>query len=395
MSKSSGTVAASSAFAFVLVLGIVNLFADMTYEGGAAINGQFLASLGASAFTVSVIAGIGEFLGYSLRSVAGYIADKTGKYWVITFIGYTVNLLAVPAMALAFHWQVAGALILAERIGRAFRKPTIEAMLSYSTGKHGKGWVYSFNTAMDETGAVAGPLLVALVLYWKGDFRTSYAMLLVSGLLAFAALVVARIVFPVPSRLEEGGPPTTHTTQFTRAYWFYMIAASLFGAGLMSFELVAFHLSKSGIVTEHWLPIFLALATVASVIASLILGRLYDQIGIHGAIGAVILAAGFSPLVFLGGFWSALFGLLLWGIGYATQDTLLKVLIASELPEGKRNFAFGVFYLGYGGGWLIGSLVTGLLYEQSRWGLIAFAATVQLSAIPFFLLGAKTSGAKR
>lgn len=395
MSKNSGTVAASSAFAFVLVLGIVNLFADMTYEGGAAINGQFLASLGASAFTVSVIAGIGEFLGYSLRSVAGYIADKTGKYWVITFIGYTVNLLAVPAMALAFHWQVAGALILAERIGRAFRKPTIEAMLSYSTGKHGKGWVYSFNTAMDETGAVAGPLLVALVLYWKGDFRTSYATLLVSGLLAFAALVVARIVFPVPSRLEEGGPPTTHTTQFTRAYWFYMIAASLFGAGLMSFELVAFHLSKTGIVTEHWLPIFLALATVASVIASLILGRLYDQVGIHGAIGAVILAAGFSPLVFLGGFWSALFGLLLWGIGYATQDTLLKVLIASELPEGKRNFAFGVFYLGYGGGWLIGSLVTGLLYEQSRWGLIAFAATVQLSAIPFFLLGAKTSGAKR
>ncbi len=395
MSKSSGTVAASSAFAFVLVLGIVNLFADMTYEGGAAINGQFLASLGASAFTVSVIAGIGEFLGYSLRSVAGYIADKTGKYWVITFIGYTVNLLAVPAMALAFHWQVAGALILAERIGRAFRKPTIEAMLSYSTGKHGKGWVYSFNTAMDETGAVAGPLLVALVLYLKGDFRTSYAMLLVSVLLAFTALAIARIVFPVPSRLEEGGPPTTHTTQFTRAYWFYMIAASLFGAGLMSFELVAFHLSKTGIVTEHWLPIFLALATVASVIASLLLGRLYDQIGIHGAIGAVILAAGFSPLVFLGGFWSALFGLLLWGIGYATQDTLLKVLIASELPEGKRNFAFGVFYLGYGAGWLIGSLVTGLLYEQSRWGLIAFAATVQLSAIPFFLLGAKTSGAKR
>lgn len=395
MSKSSGTVAASSAFAFVLVLGIVNLFADMTYEGGAAINGQFLASLGASAFTVSVIAGIGEFLGYSLRSVAGYIADKTGKYWVITFIGYTVNLLAVPAMALAFHWQVAGALILAERIGRAFRKPTIEAMLSYSTGKHGKGWVYSFNTAMDETGAVAGPLLVALVLYLKGDFRTSYAMLLVSVLLAFAALAIARIVFPVPARLEEGGPPTTHTTQFTRAYWFYMIAASLFGAGLMSFELVAFHLSKTGIVTEHWLPIFLALATVASVIASLILGRLYDQIGIHSAIGAVILAAGFSPLVFLGGFWSALFGLLLWGIGYATQDTLLKVLIASELPEGKRNLAFGVFYLGYGGGWLIGSLVTGLLYEQSRWGLIAFAATVQLSAIPFFLLGAKTSGAKR
>src|SRR5215831_3295289 len=92
---------APSAFNFVLTLGIVNLFADMTYEGGGSINGPFLGSLGAGAATISIVAGLGEFLGYSLRSVAGYIADKTGKYWPITFIGYTINLLAVPAMALA------------------------------------------------------------------------------------------------------------------------------------------------------------------------------------------------------------------------------------------------------------------------------------------------------
>jgi len=78
----------------------------------------------------------------------------------------------------------------------------------------------------------------------------------------------------------------------------------------------------------------------------------------------------FSPLVFFGSFWPALAGLLLWAIGYATQDTLLKVLIASVLPEGKRSFAFGLFYLGYGGGWLLGSVVTGLLYEHSRAALV-------------------------
>jgi hypothetical protein len=198
MTKYSLTASASSAFRFVLILGIVNLFADLTYEGGAAINGQFLASLGASAFAVSVIAGFGEFLGYTLRSVAGYVADKTGKYWLVTFLGYAVNLLAVPMMALAFSWQAAGALILAERIGRAFRKPTIEAMLSYSTGKYGKGWVYSLNTAMDETGAAVGPLIIALAIYLKADFRTSYALLLAPALAAVVALVFARIVFPVP-----------------------------------------------------------------------------------------------------------------------------------------------------------------------------------------------------
>jgi MFS family permease len=379
-------ISASSAFAFVMTMGLVNLFADMTYEGGASINGLFLGALGASAAAISIVAGLGEFLGYTLRSVAGYVADKTGKYWLITFLGYGINLLAVPAMALAGSWQAAGILILAERIGRAMRKPTVEAMLSYSTGKHGKGWVYAVNTALDETGATIGPLLIALALYLKADFRTGYGLLLISSLLALTALIVARIYFPVPSRLEAGGPSTAKAKGFTRAYWLYMIAGSCFAAGLMSFELVSYHLSSSRIATGHWIPILLALATVMAVAASLALGKLFDRIGISAVIIAVVLASLFSPLVFFGGFWPALGGLLLWGIGYATQDTLLKVLIASVLPEGKRNFAFGLFYLGYGGGWLIGSVTTGLLYEHSRVALVIFAVAMQLASLPFFIL---------
>jgi MFS family permease len=373
-------------------MGLVNLFADTTYEGGASINGQFLGSLGASAAAISIIAGVGECLGYSLRSVAGYLADRSGKYWPITFAGYAVNLLAVPAMALAGTWQMAGAFVLAERIGRAFRKPTVEAMLSYSTGKHGRGWVYAVNTAMDETGAAIGPLLLGLVLFRGADFRTGYTLLLISSVLALVTLVGARMVFPVPSRLEAGGPPTAHANGFTTAYWLYMAAGTCFAAGLMSFELLAYHLSSTGTVTEHWIPIFLAVATVGSVVASLILGRAYDRVGVAAVVAAVILASSFSPLVFFGGFWVTLAGLVLWGIGYATQDTLLKVLISSVLPEGRRNFAFGVFYLGYGGGWLVGSVTTGLLYERSRLALVLFAIIAQLASLPLFVLAARRAG---
>src|SRR5436190_4106586 len=117
MKKRSFAVPVSSAFAFVLTMGVVNLFGDMTYEGGASINGPFLGTLGASAAAISIIAGVGEFLGYSLRSVSGYVADKTGRHWPVTFIGYAINLLAVPAMALAGNWPVAASLVLAERIG--------------------------------------------------------------------------------------------------------------------------------------------------------------------------------------------------------------------------------------------------------------------------------------
>ncbi|HEY1307894.1 MAG TPA: MFS transporter [Vicinamibacterales bacterium] len=377
---------ASSAFRFVLVMGMVNLFADTTYEGGASINGQFLGSLGASAAAVSIIAGVGEFLGYSLRSVSGYVADRTGRHWPITFIGYTINLLAVPAMALAGSWHAAGAFVLAERIGRAIRKPTVEAMLSYSTGKHGRGWVYAVNTALDETGATIGPLLIALVLFRGADFRSGYRLLLFSSLFALAALVLARVQFPVPSKLESGGPPTAPAKAFTKSYWLYMVAGTCFAAGLMSFELIAFHLSRTGTVPAQWIPVFLAVSTAGGVVASLILGKSYDRVGIATVVAAVILSSLFSPLVFFGGFWIALAGLMLWGVGYATQDTMLKVLIASVLPEGRRNLAFGVFYLGYGAGWLVGSITTGLLYDRSRAALVVFAVVVQLASLPFFVL---------
>jgi MFS family permease len=382
--KPASVAPAAAAFAFVLTLGVVNLFADITYEGGASINGPFLGTLGASAAAISIIAGIGEFLGYALRSVAGYISDKTGKYWLVTFIGYSVNLLAVPALALAGNWPVAAGLVLAERVGRAIRKPTVESMLSYTTGSLGKGWVYALNSALDETGATVGPLLMALVLFLNGSYRTGYALLLISALLALVALTVARVVFPLPSRLEEGR--TAPERRFTRAYSLYMVAGALFAAGLMSFELISYHLSSTGTVTGYRIPLFLALSTGFGVVASLVLGRMYDRIGLPVVLIAVVLSALFAPLVFLGSFLTALVGMLLWGIGYATQDTLLKAVVAGVLPEGRRSLAFGLFYTGYGAGWLVGSVTTGLLYERSRVALVVFSVVVQLASLPVFLL---------
>jgi MFS family permease len=373
------------AFRFVLVMGLVNLFADTTYEGGAGINGPFLGSLGATAAATSMIAGLGEFLGYAVRPLSGWIADRTGRHWPITFVGYAINLLAVPAMALAGSWQVAALLVLAERIGRAIRKPTVEAMLSYAAGRHRRGWVYAVNTAMDETGATIGPLLMALVLARDGSYRTGYGLLLGSSLLALVSLGAARVVFPDPSRLATGASPTTGSARFGRGYRLTMLAGSLFAAGLMSFEFIAWHLSSSGVVTGAWVPAFLAIATAGGVVASLVLGRLYDRLGTRVVVAAVCLTALFPPLVFFGGFGATLAGLLLWGVGYATQDTLLKALIAGAMPEGRRNLAFGLFYLGYGGGWLLGSVTAGLLYERSRLAVVVFAVAVLLASVPLFV----------
>lgn len=382
----------STAFRFVLTMGVVNLFADITYEGGGSINGPFLGMLGAGAALISIIAGLGEFLGYSLRAVSGHVADRTGKYWPLSFIGYAVNLLAVPAMALATSWQLAAILILAERIGRAIRKPTIETMLSYTTDRFGTGWVFAVNTALDETGATLGPLLVAAVLFFKGSYHMAYAMLLISSLLALASLTIARLGYPVPANLAEGKPAPER--EFTSAYWLYMTGGALFAAGLMSYELISFHLVATGLVSKVWMPVMLAFATGSGVFINLALGHLFDRAGMSVVLGAVIVSAMFTPLVFSGSLVPVLIAMPLWGVGYAVQDTLFKALVAGLLPERKRGFAFGLFYAGYGTGWLAGSIAVGLLYQVSHFGLVVFAVAAQLCSLPFFILGRRRQRAR-
>src|SRR6266568_9360702 len=192
---------AKTAFGFVLIIGIVNLFADMAYEGGRSIAGPFMGSMGASAAVVGFVAGFGELLGYSLRSVSGYFADKTQRYWIVTFLGYLINVLAVPALALTGNWPLAAVLIIAERTGRAIRKPAVDAMISYAGKSIGRGWVFGLNEGLDQAGAAISPLIVALVLYYKGGYRAGFGVLLAPAILCLATLVVARVSHPRPHEM--------------------------------------------------------------------------------------------------------------------------------------------------------------------------------------------------
>src|SRR5436190_6470999 len=249
-----------SALQFVLIIGIVNFLADFTYEGARGIVGPFLGSLGASAAIVGFVAGLGELLGYGLRSVSGYFADKSHKHWAFAFLGYAVNMLAVPVLALAGRWPMAASLVVAERVGRGIRKPTVEAMLSYAGKSIGAGWVFGLNEALDQAGATVGPLLVALILYLNGGFRTGFGVLLVPALLCLAILVAARLLHPRPHELEEGTGHTFATTNLTRAYWIYLGAGSLIVAGFADFALIGFHFHKANTASANLIPAFCAVA---------------------------------------------------------------------------------------------------------------------------------------
>ncbi|HSY73998.1 MAG TPA: MFS transporter [Dongiaceae bacterium] len=378
--------AAKLALRFVLIIGVVQLFADMTYEGARSSTGPFLGSLGASATAIGFTAGFGELIGYSLRSVSGYFADKTHKYWIFIFTGYAINLLAVPALALAGNWPLAAALVVAERTGRAIRKPSTDAMLSHAGSQIGHGWAFGLNEFLDQTGATIGPLIMALVLYFHGGYHKAFAILLIPALLCLAAVTVARILYPRPHELEKRAPVVLKTKGFSKAYWLYVVAGALIAAGFADFSLVAFHFQKTATVPQSAIPIFYAAAMVTGALAALVFGKLLDKIGMPVVVFAFFIGAFFSPCVFLGGFGFALAGMILWGIGMGAQDSLLKAVLSGVIPQGKRSTAFGVFDTIYGIAWFAGSATMGLLYDKSIFIMIIFSVALQLAALPVFIL---------
>jgi len=378
-----------SALHFVLIIGIANFFADFTYEGARGIVGPFLGSLGAGAAMVGFVAGLGELMGYGLRSVSGYFADKSHRHWAFAFLGYTVNLLAVPALALATRWPLAATLVVSERVGRGIRKPTVEAMLSYAGKSIGAGWVFGLNEALDQAGATVGPLLVALILYLNGGFRTGFGVLLIPALLCLAILVAARLLHPRPHELEEGMGHTFATTNLRRAYWIYLAAGSLIAAGFADFALIGFHFHKANTVPANLIPVFYAVAMASSALASIPLGRLFDRFGPNISLFAFLISAAAAPFVFLGTSIAALVGMVFWGIGMSAQGSLFQAMLTEVIPPQKRSTAFGLFDTGYGVAWFVGSAVMGLLYDKSILAVALFSVSLQLAAIPVLIIANK------
>src|SRR5947199_5678208 len=378
-----------SALHFVLIIGIASFFGDFTYEGARGIVGPFLGSLGASAAIVGFVAGLGELMGYGLRSVSGYFADKSHRHWGFAFAGYAVNMLAVPVLALAGRWPVAASLVVAERVGRGIRKPTVEAMLSYAGKSIGAGWVFGLNEALDQAGATVGPLLMALVLYLNGGFRTGFGVLLIPALLCLAILIAARLLYPRPHEMEEGAGHTLTATNLTRAYWIYLAAGASLAAGFDDFALSGFHFQKANTVPPNVIPVFYAIAMASSALASIPLGRLFDRFGANISVFGFLISAAAAPFVFLGTFVFAIIGMIFWGIGMSAQGSLLQAMLTGVIAPQKRSTAFGLFDTGYGIAWFLGSAAMGLLYEKSIVAVALFSVILQLAALPILFVANK------
>lgn len=374
---------------FIILMGIVSLFADMTYEGSRSITGPYLAILGASAVTVGFVAGFGELTGYVIRFFSGHLTDRTRSYWTITIIGYLINLIAVPLLALSGSWEVAAALIIAERVGKGVRVPSRDVMLSHACSQVGQGWGFGLHEALDQIGAIMGPLIVAAVLFLHGSYQLGFAFLLLPAVLAIMVLLISRSLYPHPHNLEVSTPPLD-TKGFNRVYWLYVISAALIAAGFADFALIAYHFQKTALVSPGLIPIFYAVAMGVDGVSALLFGRLFDKYGLSIMIVVALLSALFAPMVFLGGFYIAFLGMAIWGISMGAQESIMRSSVAVMSTVKRRGSAYGIFNTIFGVSWFAGSVIMGLLYSFSINYLVIFSVVIQLISIPFFILILKT-----
>lgn len=382
-----------SAYYFILLIGIVSLFSDFTYEGARSIIGPYLGLLGASAATVGFVSGLGEFIGYAFRLVTGVISDKTKNYWTMTILGYGLNLIAIPLLAIVPEngWIYACGLILLERLGKAIRNPSKSTLVSFAASEVGVGKGFALQEALDQIGAFLGPVMLFIILTIKGssNAKEAYALcflaLGLTAIIALTVLLISKWLYPTPESFDKT-KEAEGKIKFELPFWLYIAAISLVAAGFADFPMMSFHFAKNKLFADNIIPILYSVAMGVDAIAALFFGWLYDRKGVTSLIIATAISAFFAPFVFLTGSKILIIvGIMLWGIGMGAQESILKATVTNLTAKNRRATAFGIFNTGFGLFWFIGSYIMGILYDVSLPLLVGFSMVLQLASIPILL----------
>lgn len=402
----------SQAMLFILLFGVVSLFSDVTHEGADSIRGVYLSLLGASAGAIGFISGLGELIGYSMRYLFGSLTDKTKRYWPMTILGYVLDIIAVPALALVGEhgWIWACALLVVQRMGKAIKKPAKDTILSFAASQEGIGKSFGIQELLDQIGAFLGPVLLYLVMLFQTDgtvfqaYSTAFAVLAIPGAITLVLLFITKHKFPNPEHFEPD-PKQYIPFRMKKEFVLYIAGISLFAFGFIDYSIVIMHVSRTysslaaglaqttSLVSSGTLPLLYAGAMLTDAVAALIFGAVYDKKGVTALVLSTLLSAPFPILIFTGRSVPAvLAGIALWGVGMGAQESILKAAVTSMVPKASRATGYGIFECSFGVFWFLGSWLLGVLYDVSIPAMVAISVLAQLAAIPLYLWSARARG---
>lgn len=391
-----------SPWRFVVAFGFVSMLADAVYEGARSIIGPYLATLGASAALVGLVAGAGEFIGYGLRVISGYAVTRNQRYWFWTILGYALTVLSVPFIGASNALIPALLLYGSERLGKAVRSPAKDTLLSFASSHTGRGSAFGVHQALDQTGAIAGPLILAAVLTAReGDYALAFGVLAIPGLAVLALLFWLRSRVPDPRAYEYVETETLHPDgtvlkgtsapitpiaqpvgikSLGASFWRYAAMVAVLSCGLIPFPLLAFHAERVNVLTAAQIPLAFAIAMAVDGATGLLMGRLYDR---HGSrvLLAVPIAAATSAIAMTTSGVGIWFSIAIWGAVAGVMDSTMKAVVTELVPQARRAIGFGWLALVRGGGLLLSGSLLGLAYDINRASVIVIVLVANAIAI--------------
>lgn len=380
------------AFQLIFFLGLISLFGDIVYEGARSVNGPYLKELGANAAAVGFIAGLGEFLGYAIRLISGYFSDKTKAYWLFVFVGYGV-LISVPLLSMTGAWQLTALLIVVERIGKALRGPARDTIISHAAKQIGTGLGFGIAEAMDQIGAIAGPLIFSAFFFFTGaatknarDYQNGYNLLWAPFILLLICVSMAYLRFPNPRQFEPRDIKEEKSPKLSKLFWQYCAFTFVTTLGFVNFFILGYHFKAKNVFVDAMIPFMYAAAMAVDGIAALVIGRLYDTKGLTVLIIIPVLSIAGALFAFNGETFAAVLSMIIWGIVMGAHETVMRSAVADLTPSGKRGTGYGIFNTVYGIAIFIGSAVMGIFYERSLLLLISGIAAVEIAAIILFFI---------
>ncbi|MDJ0269084.1 MAG: MFS transporter [Aigarchaeota archaeon] len=369
------------AYAAILVLGIVSLLGDFVYEGGRAVIPGYLPALGASAFVLGLVGGLGDAVSQVSRLATGYLADRTRAYWPLTIAGYSM-IAAIPLLALAASWEAAALLILLERLGKALRTPARDAILSFVGKEVGAGKAFGIHEFLDQLGAVAGPLAMALILL-EARGAGGYSTALAWTLPPFAALMVAILYaygrfrhIAVAGKSTLGGVRQKLGRRFT----LYTAAVSINTLGLIYILLIPYKAEQ--ILSQAWaVPlIYLAIQLIDAPVA-LLAGHWFDKTGVRLlALPFVLSIPATLMTLYAYDMATLIAGAAVFGVVLGMQESIYRASVAVMTPEEARGSAYGVFSAAYGISLMGSGAVYGYLLQAPEIAT-AYVVITQLAAL--------------
>lgn len=350
----------------IVLIGFVSMMGDIVYEGGRGVVPGYLQVLGASAFAVGLISGLGDFLGYSLRFVSGYITDERRTYWEFMFLGYGL-IAAIPLLSITNILSLAATLVIIERVGKAIRSPARDTIVSVVSKGVGVGKAFGLHELLDQVGAVIGPLLVSALMYFTmNNYSITFGVLFIP----YLALLVILFFMQTKIRAKVSGEmPRKPRGDFKLSKGLYFFTFSV-GANMLGLVQVSLILYKAAIILnpihEQWIiPLLFMLVQLVDAPIALISGILFDRYGLKVLYLPFVISLVPTFFLYQGG---DLFSLILasasFGIVLGMQESVYRAAVSHFAPIESRGIAYGLFNTIYGIGFLISGVVFGVFLDS-------------------------------